>query len=83
MGIRLTCDRCEQFIKVVKIRDLAEMKDKFVICPRCQGIEEKITKDIDLLKTKAEVEFKRLIAGYKDKITEIVQNRIENVDTGE
>jgi len=76
MGISLNCDRCKRFMKIVSIKDIKNLNESDCLCKVCVDTEEKLKKEIDQLKVRAQNDFIQTANKYKDLINEAISKRI-------
>lgn len=76
MGFRMSCDRCGRFMRNVKLADIKSMPDE-IICKECINVENRVKRDIDVIKRKAENDFNTLATAYKEEIVKVIEKRVD------
>ena len=76
MGIQLNCDRCKRFMKIVSVKDIKNLTENDCLCKICVTTEDKLKKDVDQLKARAQNDFVQLANKYKELISEAISKRI-------
>ena len=71
MGLRLDCDICSRFIRVVNFKELKNMSDteQSQICKDCQVKIERLDKAIEKLKSKYERNLQLALRDAKNELT--------------
>jgi len=64
-------------MKNVPMSQLRSIKDGEIVCASCQKIEEVAKKKMDRIFKQAEGEIKKMVMGYKDLVTEAVQESVK------
>lgn len=77
---KLYCDRCQDFIKMLKQRELSDFKrDDPIICDQCKRTETQMNQMIERMRDQVKVLVEKVIADAKTKLgvmlTELTEQR--------